>query len=59
MKYENLKIIEKKVNELLEHYDVALSNGRYDKSVSILFEIENEIDKLDKNEIKINTDFLQ
>jgi hypothetical protein len=55
MTFQKINQVEKKVNELLELYDISLSNGEYDKSIDYLTLIENELDLLDKNEIQVST----
>ena len=57
MSNQELKVIEKKINKLLEKYDEAMSDFKFKESVNLIMEIEMELNKLDKNEIKLNSNY--
>jgi len=57
MSNQELKVIEKRIDSLLEKYDEAMSHFKFKESVNLIMEIETELDKLDKNEIKLNSNY--
>lgn len=57
MSNQELKVIEKRIDKLLEKYDEAMSDFKFKESVNLIMEIETELDKLDKNEIKLNSNY--
>lgn len=57
MKQEKLKTIEKRIDKLLEKYDKAMSDFKFKESIDLILKLENELDKLDKNEIHLNSKY--
>jgi len=57
MKQEKLKTIEKRIDKLLEKYDRAMSDFKFKESIDLILKLENELDKLDKNEIHLNSKY--
>lgn len=57
MSNQELKVIEKRIDKLLEKYDEAMSDFKFKESINLIMEIETELDKLDKNEIKLNSNY--
>lgn len=54
-----LEQIEKEIDLLLTEYDSAMSNKNYTLSLDLINKIEKQLNKLTKNEIKIETTSLQ
>lgn len=57
MSNQELKVIEEKIDELLEKYDEAMSEFKFKESIDLILQVETELDKLDKNEIKLNSSY--
>lgn len=55
MNNKELKVIEKRIDKLLEKYDEAMSEFKFKESVDLILQVESELDKLEKNEIKLNS----
>lgn len=58
MKSEKLKTVEKRINILLEEYDIAISQLDFKKTIDLVSQIETELDRLEQNEIQINSNQL-
>ena len=55
-KLQELKQIEKLINVKLKSYDDALKNKDYEGATKELNLVIDQLDKLDKNEIKLTTE---
>lgn len=58
MKLEKLKTVEERINDLLEEYDIAMLQLDFKKTIYLVSQIETELDRLEKNEIQINSNQL-
>ena len=58
MKLEKLKTVEERINNLLEEYDIAMLQLDFKKTIYLVSQIETELDRLEKNEIQINSNQL-
>lgn len=58
MKLEKLKTVEERINDLLEEYDIAMLQLDLKKTIYLVSQIETELDRLEKNEIQINSNQL-
>lgn len=58
MTIETVKQIENNVNMFLELYDNAIKQGNDKRAIELVEVISHELDKLDKNEVQISSNFL-
>jgi len=56
MTIETIKEIEEHINFLLETYDLALTEKNYEIVNKTLEVIDYELNKLDKNEVKLSSE---
>ncbi len=59
MNLKEITKIESTIDRLLSDYDLAMSKKNYEKSVNIVQKIEKELEKLDDNEISIDSESIQ
>lgn len=59
MNLKEITKIESTIDNLLSDYDLAMSKKNYEKSVNIVQKIEKELEKLDDNEISIDSESIQ
>jgi ribosomal protein S20 len=55
MTIEKVKVIESNVNMFLKLYDNAVKSGNSERAIELCEVISHELDKLDSNEVQIDT----